>query len=125
MKHAHFLQMGGFYAEGHGEVAYCWRDIMSYLDSGKISFPLNVTEADIQDKSKVDGLSKIILVTQALWFIVQCIGRLTKGLALTPLEVTTLAVTACTFMLSIIWWHKPFDVRQSIRLDINDITLSD
>ncbi|KAF9004281.1 hypothetical protein BDQ17DRAFT_1354872, partial [Cyathus striatus] len=117
MKHAHFLRMGGFYAEEHGEVLYL-QDIMLYLDSGKISFP-NVTEADIQDKSKVDGLSKIILVTQTLWFIIQCIGRLTKGLALTPLEVTTLAVTTCTFMLSIFWWHKPFDVRQPIRLEIH------
>ncbi|KAF9004260.1 hypothetical protein BDQ17DRAFT_1241543, partial [Cyathus striatus] len=107
MKHAHFLRMGGF-----RDVKF--RNFQYYLDclsDGDIpKFP-NITEADIQDKSKADGLSKIIVATQSLWFIVQCIGRIAKGLALTPLEVTTLAVTTCTFMLSIVWWHKPFDVR--------------
>ncbi|KAF9004273.1 hypothetical protein BDQ17DRAFT_1174087, partial [Cyathus striatus] len=118
MKHAHFLRMGGFYAEEHGRILNL-QDILIYLNLEKISFR-NVTEADIQDKSKADGLSKIVLVTQSLWFVIQCIGRRAKGLDLAPLEVTTLAITACTFMLSIIWWNKQFNVRQPIRLDIKD-----
>ncbi|KAF9004243.1 hypothetical protein BDQ17DRAFT_1354839 [Cyathus striatus] len=123
MWHAHFLRMGGFYVEGQGKISVI-NSVLDLLDSGDISFP-NITEADIQDKSKANGLSKIIVATQSLWFIVQCIGRLARGLSLAPLEVTTLAVTACTFMLSIIWWHKPFDVRQPIRLDIKHVISSD
>ncbi|KAF9004251.1 hypothetical protein BDQ17DRAFT_1325648 [Cyathus striatus] len=115
--------MGGFYVEGQRKISVI-NSMLDLLDSEDISFP-NITEADIQDKSKANGLSKIIVATQSLWFIVQCIGRLARGLSLAPLEVTTLAVTACTFMLSIIWWYKPIDVRQPIHLDIKNITSSD
>ncbi|KAF9004241.1 hypothetical protein BDQ17DRAFT_1305026 [Cyathus striatus] len=126
MTHAHFLRMGGFYGYNFEFYTKSRDSIQFYTDSRDFfenrsdvldyqALPFrNIKEADIQDKSKADGLSKIIVATQSVWFIVQCIGRLVKGLALTPLEVTTLAVTACTFMLSIIWWHKPFDVRQPI-----------
>ncbi|KAF8998425.1 hypothetical protein BDQ17DRAFT_1247740 [Cyathus striatus] len=114
MKHAHFLQMGGFYmhSKEYNGVLHpniFWR----FVDQGNITFP-EVTEADIQDRSKADALTKTIVMMQIIWFIMQCIARLARGYALAPLEVTTLAVTVCTFMLSIIWWHKPFNVRQPI-----------
>ncbi|KAF8987373.1 hypothetical protein BDQ17DRAFT_1548182 [Cyathus striatus] len=116
MKHAHFLQMGGFYMTSKEySGVLCPYKFHEFLVAGKIAFP-KVTEAEIQDKSKADSLAKILLVMKTLWFVVQCLGRLIKGYALTPLEVTTLAVTVCTFMLSIIWWDKPFDVRQPIML---------
>ncbi|KAF9008079.1 hypothetical protein BDQ17DRAFT_1237491, partial [Cyathus striatus] len=114
MKHAHFLQMGGFYIHYQDKPRVIFEDILdNLLRNGNIKFP-DIKEADIQDKSKADGPTKILLVTQTLWFVIQCIGRYIQGYALAPIEVTTLAVTACTFMLSIIWWHKPFDVRHPI-----------
>ncbi|KAF8998935.1 hypothetical protein BDQ17DRAFT_1328541 [Cyathus striatus] len=87
------------------------------LREGKITFP-NIKKEEIQDKSKADGLSKFILIIQTLWFVIKCIGRHAQGLALTQLEVATLAVISSTFMLCIIWWHKPLDVRHPIYLNI-------
>ncbi|KAF8998938.1 hypothetical protein BDQ17DRAFT_1543830 [Cyathus striatus] len=117
MRHAQFLQMGGFHLHSGECKGVVSRDIFdTLLREGKITFP-NITEAEIQDKSKADGLSKIILIIQTLWFVIQCVGRYAQGLALTQLEVATLAVISSTFMLCIIWWHKPLDVRHPIYLD--------
>ncbi|KAF9008027.1 hypothetical protein BDQ17DRAFT_1455760 [Cyathus striatus] len=112
IKHAHFLQMGGFqYRDGHGTTVLYPDQFHAHLKKGEITFP-NISAEDIADKSKADGLSKIFLVAHVFWFVTQCIARLAQGLALAQLEVTTLAVISCTFMLSIIWWRKPFDIRQ-------------
>ncbi|KAF9008085.1 hypothetical protein BDQ17DRAFT_1539777 [Cyathus striatus] len=117
MKHAYFLQMGGFYTHSQDKHRVISQDRLDNLLKENRKFP-DIKEAEIQDKSKADGPTKILLITQTLWFVIQCIGRYIQGYALAPLEVTTLAVTTCTFMLSIIWWHKPFDVRHPIYLDI-------
>ncbi|KAF9008030.1 hypothetical protein BDQ17DRAFT_1407261 [Cyathus striatus] len=117
MKHAHFLQMGGFqYRDGFRTTVLYPRQFHTLLQKGEIAFP-NISIEDIADKSKSDGLSKIILVTQVFWFVTQCIARLLQGLALAQLEVATLAIISCTFMLSVIWWDKPFDIRQPVFLD--------
>ncbi|KAF8998949.1 hypothetical protein BDQ17DRAFT_1247029 [Cyathus striatus] len=118
INHAQFLQMGGFHscsADHKGVISPMRFDAL--LREGKITFP-NIKKEEIQDKSKADGLSKIILIIQTLWFVIQCIGRHAQGLALTQQEVATLAVISSTFMLCIIWWHKPLDVQHPIYLDI-------
>ncbi|KAF9008041.1 hypothetical protein BDQ17DRAFT_1455805, partial [Cyathus striatus] len=117
MKHAHFLQMGGFHLRtGESTVILYPKQFHVFLQLKKISLP-SITEADIEDRSKADALTKTIVVSQTIWFVVQCIGRRTQRLALTQLEVTTLAVISCTFILCVIWWDKPFDVQQPIYLD--------
>ncbi|KAF8998930.1 hypothetical protein BDQ17DRAFT_1247125, partial [Cyathus striatus] len=120
MNHAQFLQMGGFHlSSGEYRGVIGPKRFDQLLRERKITFP-DVTKEEIQDKSKADGLSKIILVVQTLWFVIQCIGRHAQGLALAQLEVATLAVISSTFMLSVIWWHKPFDVQQPIYLDTTE-----
>ena len=47
------------------------------------SFELRITEDEISDRSKGDGLSKLIFILQTSWFIVQCIARHMQGLDLT------------------------------------------
>ena len=51
---------------------------------------------------------------QASWFIVQCIVRAVYGLAVTELEVATLAFATLTGVTYYLWWHKPLDVRCSV-----------
>ncbi|KAF9008035.1 hypothetical protein BDQ17DRAFT_184742 [Cyathus striatus] len=103
MKHAHFLQMGGFHIHnGESMVVLYLSQFHKHLENKKILLP-SITEVNIQDKSKADALSKIVVVSQTLWFVIQCIGRHAQGLALAQLEVTTLAVISCTFILCIIW----------------------
>ena len=62
----------------------------------------DVTVADINDRSKGDGLSKAIAILQTTWFIVQIIAQGQQGLAVTELELVTLALASLngvTFMI--------------------------
>ena len=68
------------------------------------------TSKEIQDKSKSDALSKTIAVVQTLWFVIQCITRSIRGLAITELEIMTLAYTVITVAMYVVWWHKPRNV---------------
>ncbi len=50
-----------------------------------------ITVSDIKDRSKGD-LSRLIAILQTTWFILQCIARGQQQLAVTELELVTLAV---------------------------------
>jgi len=75
----------------------------------KFTLP-TITEEEIKDKSKGDGLTKTIAIFQLLWFSVQLIGRLVKGWAATELEVLTFATCIMTVIIYFFWWNKPLDV---------------
>jgi len=86
----------------------------------EIAFP-TITEAEILDKSKTDFLSKAIAIVQALWFIVQCVARLKQGLALTELELVTLAIASLNGVMYYFWWDKPLGVNEPIKIYPNDM----
>ena len=75
-----------------------------------------VTAAAIDDRSKGDALSKIIAILQTSWFIVQCIARGQQRLALTELELVTLALASLNAMTFAIWWHKPLGVQDPVQI---------
>jgi len=79
----------------------------------QIEFPTITTE-EIEDKSKGDGLSKLILILQTGWFIVQCIARGAQGLAITELEIATMALCSLNAMMYFFWWYKPLDVKYRV-----------
>ena len=56
------------------------------LGKGEIAFP-TITEEEIEDRSKADGLAKGIAVLQTTWFIAQCISRTAQGLIITEIEL--------------------------------------
>ena len=74
-------------------------------------FEIRLTEDEISDRSKGDGLSKLIFMLQSSWFITQCIARRSQGLALTQLELTTLAMASLNAVTCILWWHKPLNAQ--------------
>lgn len=47
--------------------------------------------SDIEDKSKANDLAKATVLLQAIWMLVQVIGRLAARLPVTPLEVNAVA----------------------------------
>jgi hypothetical protein len=51
----------------------------------------DVREEDIEDKSKANALAKSLVVVQALWMLLQVLGRLIARLPVTLLEVNTVA----------------------------------
>ena len=87
----------------------------------KFALP-TITEEEIQDKSKGDGLTKTIAIFQLLWFSVQLIGRLAKGWAATELEVLTFATCIMTVAIYFFWWNKPLDVHCQTVLEPIPIT---
>lgn len=50
------------------------------------------------------------LVPEAGWFCIQCLGRLTQGLAISFLELNTFGHALCTLFIYFLWWDKPLDI---------------
>ena len=80
---------------------------------GEIEWP-TITEKEIQDRSKADIFSKGIVLLQTTWFIIQCVSRFTTKLAVTELEVVTLAFAVLNAITYWLWWAKPSDVRCAV-----------
>lgn len=111
--HAHFLIMGGFALHDAD------KSFLRVLDEStleelyvkeEIVWP-SITEPEIQDRSKADLFSKGIVLLQTAWFIIECLSRFATKLAVTELEVVTLAFAALNGITYWLWWHKPSDVR--------------
>jgi len=77
---------------------------------------LDIPEADICDRSKGDALFKLIAVLQMSWFIIQCVARGKQQLALTELELVTLALASLNVATFAIWWHKPLGVLEHVKV---------
>ena len=84
------------------------------MDS-KFEFP-ETTEADIENWSKGDVLFKLIAILQTSWFIIQCVARGQQQLALTELELVTLALASLNAVTFAIWWHKPLGVQEPVKI---------
>ncbi|KIM28286.1 hypothetical protein M408DRAFT_23986 [Serendipita vermifera MAFF 305830] len=74
------------------------------------------SETELKDRGKSDALTKLIVLVQTLWFVVQCIARGVQHLPLTELEVVTLAYTMLNFFIYVFWWDKPRNVECPIRV---------
>jgi hypothetical protein len=123
MAHGFFLVMGGFTLHdqrGKPLRILVPRELDVLSDAGKIRWP-SITEAEIQDRSKGDYLSKAFVLVQTSWFIAQCIVRGAYGLAVTELEVATLAFAALSGVTYYLWCHKPLDVRCSVPVYLREL----
>ena len=73
-----------------------------------------VTESEILDKSKGDGLGKLVTMLQTTWFIVQYLERWVTHQPRTQVEVMTLAYAAINVIIYILWWDKPLNIQEPI-----------
>ena len=85
------------------------------LENPEFEFP-TITDANIQDWSKGDILFKLIAILQTSWFIIQCIARGQQRLALTELELVTLALASLNAATFVIWWHKPLGLQEPVTI---------
>jgi len=90
-------------------------DLKRLVEDSEFEFP-DISQADIQDRSKGDVLFKIIAILQTTWFIIQCIARGHQGLAITELELVTLALASLNAVTFAIWWHKPLGVQEPVKI---------
>lgn len=143
MVHGHFLQMGGFNLScstdemqqnritnlhqakrnGDWEGVLLEHDFKRLVRSGRLDMP-TITEEQINDKSKGDAFSKGVALLQSIWFIIQIVTRHFQNLAITELELTTLALVALNSVMYICWWYKPLSVEKPIVLTPRRLCLS-
>ncbi|KAG2136365.1 uncharacterized protein EDB93DRAFT_1091843 [Suillus bovinus] len=109
--HGFFAWMGGFmlYVNDRPRATLTPHELMKFVRNGSVDMPV-ITEAEIEDRSKGDGLSKGIAVLQLAWFIAQLVARYIQNLPITLLEIDTLAVAVLTCIAYALWWKKPKDV---------------
>ncbi|KAF7979900.1 hypothetical protein HWV62_40288 [Athelia sp. TMB] len=113
--HGYFVLMGGFYLyEGHSPIRRLSRE--DVVDLVKRDLLLPPTEAEINDKSKGDWVTKGVALLQIMWFLTQCIARTIQGLPITEFELVTAAYTTIAICCYIFWWKKPLGVGQPIRV---------
>lgn len=70
----------------------------------------DISQEQIKDKSKADGIKKILVCAQALWFCIQCMSRLAQSLPVSLLELNTFGHSLCTLLIHLLWWYKPLNV---------------
>lgn len=71
-----------------------------------------ISQDDIEDKSKADATGKLICCAQVAWLLVQCVTRLGVGLPISPLEINTVGHVACALMIYALWFNKPRWVKE-------------
>ncbi|KAK7023651.1 hypothetical protein VNI00_016613 [Paramarasmius palmivorus] len=75
-----------------------------------------ITKNEIQDRSRADIITKVIAVLQTIWFLLQVGARWAQGLAITELEIITVAFAVLNFCTYLAWWSKPLRVQYPIRI---------
>jgi hypothetical protein len=95
------------------------------LNSGLVSWPPDeswgLSEELIEDKSKADGLLKLVALWQVLWFTINCITRSVHGMELAPLESMTLAYVVQVVLTYCLWWKKPKDIATASYVTLPDM----
>lgn len=107
--------MGGFHQFSGDQPGVHLRpqDIVDLISVGALIPP---SEEEIKDRSKADSVSKLIVLVQTLWFVMQCIARHINHLPIAELEVATLAYTIPILGIYVCWWNKPLRVTHPIRI---------
>jgi hypothetical protein len=90
-------------------------DFQRVIAAKNVEFP-KITAAEINDRSKGDGLAKLIAILQTSWFIAQCIARTVQNLAITKLELVALAMASLNAVTYVFWWSKPLGVQQPVNI---------
>lgn len=80
----------------------------------------DVNDSIVDDKSKSDGLAKTLVLIQASWLLVQCIGRFASRLPSTLLEIHTSIHVLCALGTYCLWWYKPQNVLRPILVLTSD-----
>lgn len=88
---------------------------------GIITGPPKLSTADLEDRSKGDVFVKGAALLQLTWLVIQMIARASEGLAISLLEIMTLAFAICAIATYILLWHKPQDVMTPTYIDAPNI----
>ncbi|KAF7430672.1 hypothetical protein PC9H_006381 [Pleurotus ostreatus] len=132
--HSFFLSMGGFVTiQSDGKRRTIRPEDLGVVvaedsmeTAPKLPWPM-VEEDDIKEKRQGDTITKALVVWQTTWFVLQIIARGVEGLAVTELEIMTLAYGLLSAFLYGLWWNKPYDVQTPIlvQAQLEEVDLHD
>ena len=143
LMHGFFLNMRGFYVRSPQDEILNLRYqhiqrvsegnlVQEVTDpSGSIDFRATKPSAQPQWLYLLRGISKysmktlaasdmpttLIACTQVMWFVTQVVSRVFQDLAVTLLEVSTIAYVLCALVAYTAWWEKPQGCRSPIVFD--------
>lgn len=79
------------------------------------------SKEEIDDKSKIDGLMRLLAVIQVFWLAVQLIARRVAGTPSSALEISTVAFSACAIIIYLTEWAKPKDIGVPFYIDTDAV----
>lgn len=85
-------------------------------EQGIIKMLPDISEAQVEDKSKGDAVAKALALAQVLWLVVQLILRARQGLPSTQLEIVTMAFASSSWAMYLLYWKSPQNVRTRFRV---------
>jgi hypothetical protein len=111
LQHAFFANMGGFVLQTPDWMPFPIdaKQLLWLIKHGYIRKPLTDPTL-IKDKNKIDVITRFIMAVQTIWFLVNLLGRLINGYAITAIELTTVGTIYCTLPIMFQWRHKPASV---------------
>jgi len=113
MKHGFFADMGGYVLDPPDFPPFPLnaKQVHYLITKNYIDYDLvAITSEAIDDKNKSDGMARIITMVQVLWFVIDTIARAAQGLAISTLELSTIAYVWCSIGTYFFWRHKPQDI---------------
>jgi hypothetical protein len=105
--------MGGFMVMVDGVPCFPAVPGWSSMEISDFHFP-DITEEEIEDKSKNDALAKTIVLLQLGTFGARVVARIINKLPITELEVATSAYVVITTITYIVWWKKPYNAERYV-----------
>lgn len=118
LTHGFLLEMNGLTVDGstvcHVTPGRHWGKYFLKVCVSELPRPLYISEAEINDKSKGDFLTKLFVVLQTTWFIFQVLARWIIHLPVTELEVITLGFAFLNIVTYALWWNKPQNMQVPI-----------
>jgi hypothetical protein len=78
-----------------------------------------ISTEDIEDKSKADAFTKLLVCVQVLWLLGEVIERKVAGLPLSILELHTLVHVLCALLMYCLWFQKPHNIHVPTLIDLS------
>jgi hypothetical protein len=131
LMHGHFAAMGGYvinlddFTDEHKDLWFLEpeRRCTTFTPAGilrlaEVGLLQEVQLRTISGRSKTDGLSKALVCFQVGWMVIQLLARVASRLPIALLELHTAAHVVCSAILYLVWWYKPQNVDQPIKITL-------
>ncbi|KAA1473511.1 hypothetical protein DENSPDRAFT_278761 [Dentipellis sp. KUC8613] len=109
---AYFEIMDGFVFDGRVVRHF---EILDLMLEGEIDL-VRSDSLGISDRSKADGIAKLIACVQIVWLMLQCLARAIEHMPISTLELGTVGYAFVAILIYGLQWQKPKDVRMPVVL---------